>query len=292
MATYGFSSSKDSFRNVDPRDLQFLKLKTKPLLLRRKKDAIQLELPPKTESKIVLGFEKQQKKIYRDIAISWNDRVQEKLKRGDKANAQLEMLTALLRLRQVCSCPQIIPEIQYQQQSPKLTQVIESIGDLVAKGESVLVFTNFLSTLKILIACLDRAGIENSFICGETSGPNRKKILDGFNASPTANVLAMTLKTGGVGLNLTKANYVFHFEPWWNPAAENQATDRVYRLGQEKHVHVYRYIMKDSVEEKIETLKTRKYEAFSALFEEGDRVDGASFSNSGISKADFAYLLS
>jgi SNF2 family DNA or RNA helicase len=262
------------------------------LLLRRKKEAILSELPTKTESKIVLSFEKQQMKIYRDIAISWNDRIQEKLSGGEKANAQLEMLTALLRLRQACSCPQILPDTNYRQKSPKLAQVIESIGDLIVKGESVLIFTNFLSTLKILVNHLDQAGVENFSICGETPGGTRKKILAAFNQSPKASVLAMTLKTGGVGLNLTKANYVFHFEPWWNPAAENQGTDRVHRLGQEKHVHVYRYIMKDSVEEKIETFKTRKYQAFSALFEEGDSIDAASYGNSGISSADFAYLLS
>jgi superfamily II DNA or RNA helicase len=292
MATYGFDSSKNTLKDIEKRDIQFLKLKTKPLLLRRKKEAILAELPPKTESKIVLTFEKQQKKIYRDIAISWNDRIQARLDDGEKANVQIEMLTALLRLRQACSCPQILPDTEYLQQSPKLTQILESIADLMENGESVLIFTNFLSTLKILTEHLNAIGIENLSICGETTASARKKILQAFNESTKPSVLAMTLKTGGVGLNLTKANYVFHFEPWWNPASENQATDRVHRLGQDKPVHIYRYIMKDSVEEKIETLKIRKYQAFSALFEEGDSVGDVSYSKSGISNADFTYLLS
>jgi SNF2 family DNA or RNA helicase len=120
----------------------------------------------------------------------------------------------------------------------------------------------------------------------------REETLRGFNDFQGGAVLCMTLKTGGVGLNLTKASYVFHMEPWWNPAVENQATDRVHRIGQERHVQVYRYLMEESVEEKIEFLKERKSSHFQALFSDVESEADIKQTSSQLSQDDFEFLLS
>jgi SNF2 family DNA or RNA helicase len=302
MAKFGKKSSSSP---VDSRDIEFLKLKTAPLVLRRTKDAILNELPEKSESVIPLTFEKKQGKIYRDIAISWNDKVKSSIDQKGEGKSQLEMLTALLRLRQVCSCPSILPEMKYNVLSPKFDLLLESAEELTQKGESILIFTNFKSTLEIIKKHLKKRDIICLSIDGSVSSKKRIEVLNDFNSTPQPIVLLMTMKTGGVGLNLTKASYVFHVEPWWNPAAENQATDRAYRLGQTNKVQVYRYIMKHSVEEKIQELKSRKRDAFDALFTEKSTVEevndltslmpkksAKSYAHQRISKEDFEYLLS
>ncbi|HLE10813.1 MAG: hypothetical protein A2504_11710 [Bdellovibrionales bacterium RIFOXYD12_FULL_39_22] len=279
-------------------DIEFLKLKTHPLVLRRMKKEILDQLPEKNESVVTLPLEKEQKRIYRDIAIAWNDRVSATIEeQGGEGRARLEMLTALMRLRQVCSCPQIVPNIKYEQIPPKLELLIDNIVSLVEKNESVVVFTNFKMTLDYFAGELLARNVPLLTISGATSLNARYKILDDFNSDNNARVLLMTLKTGGVGLNLTKASYVFHIEPWWNPATENQATDRVHRMGQKNSVQVYRYIMQDSIEEKIQFLKTKKGLAFDALFaeseEDADFNHGltAKYAKAGIAREDFQYLL-
>ena len=136
-------------------------------------------------------------------------------------------------------------------------------------------------------------GLKALKIHGGVNRTKREQVLKTFNETEGSQVLIMTLKTGGLGLNLTKANYVFHIEPWWNPAAEMQANDRVYRIGQEKAVTIYRYIMANSVEEKIQDLKQLKQDAFESLFAESatDLENETSFSTSRLTKDDFKYLL-
>jgi SNF2 family DNA or RNA helicase len=279
---------------IDPIELRYLKLKAKPLVLRRTKSEILTELPPKLESTIRLPFEQKQEKIYRDIALSWNEKVKGSILDQGESKSQLLMLTALLRLRQACSDPASIPNVKYTEEPPKVTVLLEALQEITESGESALVFTQFLHTFGRIKKELAAHNIESFSLHGGTSRPERERILREFQNSTKGSVLLMTLKTGGVGLNLVKASYVFHLEPWWNPAVENQASDRAHRLGQQKPVQVYRYLMKESVEEKIEILKERKSARFNSLFSSTDTESEAELStgNSQLSQADFEYLLS
>lgn len=272
--------------------IQYLKSKTRPLVLRRTKSAILKELPPKTESTIKIPFSEKQLAIYRDIALSWNSRVRQAITEGGEAKSQLIMLTALLRLRQVCSAPSAIPNVNYTEIPPKLTLLTDNLKTIIESGESALVFTQFLGTFDLIAKELTAAGIPFFTLHGKVSRKDRDIQLQKFQEHKSGAVMLMTLKTGGVGLNLTKASYVFHLEPWWNPAVENQATDRTHRIGQTKPVQVYRYIMSESVEEKIEVLKGRKSSQFNALFSDVETAqelgEGGNFT---LSQTDFEYLL-
>ena len=255
MQTFDIKHISEDRMGISRDDISFLKEKIRPLVLRRTKSVVLKELPKKTETVMPILFDKKQEDVYKKIALSWNKQIQETIDEKGEAGAQLQMLTALLRLRQACSCPHAIPGTNESIVSPKIPLIEEKLLELVENGESSIVFTNFLSTLDFLKKRLEDRGIEVLSICGKDSKPLREKTLKAFNNPDKSQVLIMTLKTGGVGLNLTKANYVFHLEPWWNPAAENQGTDRVHRMGQNRSVHVYRYIIKNSVEEKIPTFE-------------------------------------
>lgn len=286
--------------NISSEDIKFLKLKSKPLVLRRTKKEILSELPPKVESTIRLPFEVKQEKIYRDIALSWNEKVKESIISEGESKTQLLMLTALLRLRQVCSDPASIPNIKYSESPPKINVLLEALQEITESGESALVFTQFLHTFDRIKKELKNQKIPIFSLHGGTSRQEREVILKGFQDHAQGAVLLMTLKSGGVGLNLVKASYVFHLEPWWNPAVENQATDRAHRIGQQKPVQVYRYLMRESVEEKIEVLKERKSAKFNALFSSsessgassGEGNSGVSSGQSSLTQSDFEYLLS
>lgn len=279
--------------SIDPVALRRLKLKTKPLLLRRSKTQILKELPPKREQVIRIPFEAEQEEIYKSIALSWNQRVRSEVAALGESRSQLTMLTALLRLRQVCSDPSGLPDIVFPNMPPKVSTLMDVLPQVLESGESVLVFTQFISTLKrIQNACI-AAGFPVFVINGQTPRSEREVILKTFQESEKGSVLLMTLKTGGVGLNLTRASYVFHIEPWWNPAVENQATDRAHRMGQTRPVQVYRYVMEDSVEEKMELLKLRKSLRFDSLFSQGEEVVAAQAPGSSVlSQADFQFLIS
>lgn len=272
-------------------EMDDLKLKIKPLLLRRTKKEILDQLPDKQETKVSIAFEEDQKAIYRDIALSYNRRVQETMAVQGEASVQLQMLTALLRLRQACSDPAALPEVRYDKVPPKLEALLDSIGEIIESGESALVFTQFLQTLEHTGRLLKAAGIPVFMLHGALPAKQRQKVLADFNSTAGGAVLLMTLKTGGVGLNLTKASYVFHLEPWWNPSVENQATDRAHRLGQSKAVQVFRYIMHESLEEKIELLKERKDRKFQGLFTNSEKETDLGPGTGALSKEDFDFLL-
>lgn len=272
-------------------DVEDLKLKTKPLILRRSKKEILDQLPEKQETKVSIAFEERQKQIYRDIALAYNERIQKSIAELGEAQSQLQMLTALLRLRQACSDPGALPEVKYEKTPPKLEALLESLQEIIESGESALVFTQFLQTLERTEKLLRAAGIPVFVLHGAIPTKQRQKILKDFNETAGGAVLVMTLKTGGVGLNLTKASYVFHLEPWWNPSVENQATDRAHRLGQNKAVQVFRYIMHESLEEKMELLKERKNRKFQSLFSESEATTELSTAGGALSKEDFDFLL-
>jgi superfamily II DNA or RNA helicase len=283
---------------VDYELIQNLKLKIKPLVLRRAKKEILDQLPPKQETVVKIAFEEEQKEIYRNVALSFNRRIHEVMSPQGVAQVQLEMFTALLRLRQVCSDPAALPDVKYEKVPPKLETLVDCVKEITESGESVLIFTQFLQTLEHTEKLLKESGVPVLIIHGGVSTGKRQKVIAEFSQTTTGTVLLMTLKTGGVGLNLTKASYVFHIEPWWNPAVENQATDRAHRMGQTKAVQVFKYIMHESLEEKIEILKERKDQKFQSLFTDRESRDGkenetASFASTprSLSKDDFEQLI-
>lgn len=276
---------------VTREEIEDLKLKIRPLLLRRTKKEILDQLPEKQETKVSIAFEEKQKQIYRDIALSYNQRVQETMKVEGEASVQLQMLTALLRLRQACSDPAALPNVKYDKVPPKLETLMDSLGEIVESGESALVFTQFLQTLEHTASLLKAANIPVFVLHGGIPTKQRQKLLSEFHELKGGGIMLMTLKTGGVGLNLTKASYVFHLEPWWNPSVENQATDRAHRLGQNRAVQVFRYIMHESLEEKIELLKERKDRKFQALFTSTEKEVEIGSGGASLSKADFDMLL-
>lgn len=271
-------------------DLSTLKAVVRPLLLRRVKSEVQLQLPEKIESTVVLPLEEEQKKIYKNIALSMNKEVEQSIQVQGVENSQLKMLVALLRLRQVCSDPRGVPNVKYTSTPAKFDYIVEKIDEVVQSGNSCLVFTQFLSTFENLIKEFKKINVPVYSICGADSALQRKQTLTAFDSSPEASVLVMTLKTGGVGLNLTKASYVFHIEPWWNPAVENQATDRAHRLGQNKTVNVYRLILKDTLEEKIQNLKLDKAKLFNQLFTDNEQGNLTKASGM-LTKDDFKFLI-
>ncbi|HVK59908.1 MAG TPA: DEAD/DEAH box helicase, partial [Bdellovibrionales bacterium] len=273
-------------------DVDFLRLKARPLLMRRTKAQVMSQLPPKIESTIKLPFEDEQKKIYRDIATAYNEQIRSQIATHGESKMQLQMLTALLRLRQACSDPAAIPGVQYSGEPPKISTLLEALSEITESGASALVFTQFLATFDRIRTGLTHEKIQHWDISGADSRLNREKKLRAFQESDKGSVMLMTLKTGGVGLNLTKASYVFHIEPWWNPAVENQATDRAHRIGQSETVQVYRYIIKESVEEKIEVLKDIKSKRFDALFSVSEKENELGPAGTTLSQADFEYLLS
>jgi SNF2 family DNA or RNA helicase len=286
-----FRKSFISNDEVSLDEIKFLKMKIKPLVLRRTKKQILKELPEKSEIVLKIPFDDEQKKIYRDIALSWNDKVKQSiLERGEK-KSQVMMLTALLRLRQACSDPSGIPNTKYKGTPPKLKALCGSLEQILENGDSALVFTQFISTLQSLEKEFSKLGIKYFSLHGSMTQKQRETVLENFKKEPKGSVLIMTLKTGGVGLNLVKANYVFHLEPWWNPAVENQANDRTHRIGQKKNVTIYRYLMKESVEEKVELLKDRKAARFSSLFSDEENIDIDTFKSNSLSTKDFEYLL-
>ncbi|MDX9731768.1 MAG: C-terminal helicase domain-containing protein, partial [Bdellovibrionales bacterium] len=195
-----------------------------------------------------------------------------------------------------------ITGVEYHGEPPKISTLVEDISEITAEGSSALVFTQFLATFERIRQALTAAGIPFFEMSGADSRTERERKLRGFDEYQGGAVMLMTLKTGGVGLNLVKASYIFHIEPWWNPAVENQATDRAHRMGQTKSVQVYRYIIRDSVEEKIEVLKELKSRRFDALFGEPGPTsvetaadvagDGDQSNSNRLSQKDFEFLLS
>jgi len=184
-----------------------------------------------------------------------------------------------------------LPKVRYATEPPKVALLAEALQEITESGESALVFTQFLATFERIRGRLEAGGIRHFAIHGALSHAQRHRAIAGFDGCPEGAVFLMTLKTGGVGLNLAKASYVFHVEPWWNPAVENQATDRAHRIGQTRHVQVYRYLMEESVEQKIEILKERKSARFASLFGLAEGEADLGKGGAGLCRKDFDYLL-
>ncbi len=258
---------KPIMRGEDTQKMQELKLRIQPFILRRMKKQVLKELPDKTESMRMAEMTGKQRKIY----LSYLSRIQEEIRSNDEiqeGSGRIQILSALTRLRQICCHPGTFVE-NYLGGSGKLDLLMEQLPDILDGGHSVIIFSQFTSMLSIIARQLEETGIAYYYLAGSTKAVDRKRYVKEFNEG-LAHVFLVSLKAGGTGLNLVGADTVIHFDPWWNPAVEEQATDRAYRIGQSKKVHVIKYVMKDSIEEKIYQLQRKKKELSDHVIDAGE----------------------
>jgi SNF2 family DNA or RNA helicase len=240
----------------------FLARRIKPFMLRRTKDKVATELPPKTEIVLHVDFDAAQRDLYETVRVAMDRKVRDEIDRKGLARSRIVILDALLKLRQVCCDPRLLKSTKNAAGSAKLDALLELLETLLSEGRKVLVFSQFTSMLALIEAALHARGVVYALLTGDTI--DRAAPIAAFQDGP-ASVFLVSLKAGGVGLNLTAADTVIHYDPWWNPATENQATDRAWRIGQTQPVFVYKLIARGTLEEKIQDLQRRKGELANAL---------------------------
>ena len=243
-----------------------------PFMLRRRKEHVATELPAKTEITQHIILEPKQAKLYEGIRLSMEKHVRTLLAEKGVARSQIQVLEALLKLRQACCHPALVklPSARNISESAKTDHVMGMIQELIAEGRKIILFSQFTQMLKLLEIHLNELGINYVKLTGQTR--KRTEAINSFQQGEVP-IFLISLKAGGTGLNLTAADTVIHYDPWWNPAVERQATDRAHRIGQDKPVFVYKLIVKNTVEEKIITMQHRKQALSDATVEH----DGASF---------------
>ena len=243
----------------------------KPFVLRRTKESVVLELPPKTEIIKYTQFEPKQAKLYETIRVTMEKKVQDAIRSKGIGSSHITILDALLKLRQVCCDPLLLSldEAKKVKESAKLELLMDLLEELLSEGRKILIFSQFTSMLSIIEAKLNGEKIPYTKLTGQTR--KREEAIKAFT-NGEAKIFLISLKAGGVGLNLTQADTVIHYDPWWNPAVENQATDRAYRIGQEKAVFVYKLIVENSIEQKILELQAKKQRIQNTIYE-GEESD-------------------
>jgi non-specific serine/threonine protein kinase len=265
--------------------LDILLRRTRPFVLRRNKQLISADLPEKIETDIILELSPKQRALYQRTIEEVRGQINEAFSSRSPGQARIIALTALLRLRQICLAPSLaLPGSS--DSSPKLDFLVEQLAELRDEGHSVLVFSQFTSYLDMVEEALKRNHLPSLRLDGSTPTPQRKRLVQGFQHSDSPLVFLISLKAGGKGLNLTRATYVYHLDPWWNPAVENQASDRAHRLGQTRQVTITRLIMRHTIEEKMMALKEQKQKLYRAILEEGSGGKGA-----GLTREDLDFLL-
>lgn len=242
----------------DTKRLDDLRVRISPFIMRRKKEDVASELPKKTEQTLFCHFNKAQLGLYNRILKAAKAEITGRIEDVGVEKSQMTILAALTRLRQVCCDPALLglPEGTPVPPSSKVEAFRELIGDAVGSGRKVLVFSQFVEMQKILGGVLDDLEIPYLWLHGGTK--NREEMVSQFQQKSGPPVFLISLKAGGSGLTLTEADTVVHYDPWWNPAVEDQATDRAHRIGQEKPVNVYRLVVEDTVEQKMVELGQRK----------------------------------
>ena len=228
----------------------------RPFILRRTKEQVAKELPAKTEQTIYCELETSQRKLYDELREHYRASLLGHIERDGIQKSKMHILEALLRLRQAACHPGLIDRKRADDSSAKLDVLVPQLREVVAEKHKALVFSQFTSLLSILRKKLDEEGIAYEYLDGKTR--DRKSKVEHFQEDPACPLFLISLKAGGLGLNLTAAEYVFLLDPWWNPAAEAQAIDRTHRIGQFRHVFAYRLIAKGTVEEKVLELQKSK----------------------------------
>ncbi|MGY3614739.1 DEAD/DEAH box helicase [Bradyrhizobium sp. USDA 10063] len=247
--------------------------RVKPFLLRRTKAEVVTELPAKSEIVERIILEGSQRDLYDSIRLSMSDKVRKAIQERGLAKSHIVVLEALLRLRQACCDPALLKlDDRVVRRSAKLDRLMEMVTELLSEGRKIIVFSQFTSMIDLIKVRFDAEHIRYSVLTGETT--NRKHAIEGFQ-NGDSDVFLISLKAGGVGLNLTAADTVIIFDPWWNPAVEEQAIDRAHRIGQDKPVFVYRLVASGTIEEKMDELKARKRALADSLFDQEGRIGSA-----------------
>ena len=240
----------------------FLRQLIYPFVLRRTKEGVARELPPKIEQTYYCTMNPEQQRLYALWKDHYRAMILEKIDQVGLDRARINVLEGLVKLRQI-ACHPFLVDKSIREDSGKFESLKEVIEEIVAENHKVLIFSQFVRMLKVIREYLDEDGILYEYLDGHTT--HRMRHVDRFQNDPDISIFLISLKAGGVGLNLTAADYVIHYDPWWNPAVEVQATDRAHRIGQDKKVNVYRLITKDSVEEKMLQLQAKKKKLVSDL---------------------------
>lgn len=263
---------------------QQLRQRIQPFMLRRTKEKVASELPPKTEIIRSVSLDGEQRDLYETVRLAMDAKVRAEISSKGFARSQIMILDALLKLRQVCCDPRLVKlaKAKNVQDSAKLELLMTLLPEMLEEGRKVLLFSQFTSMLAIIEKELQQAGVTYSKLTGQTR--KRDQAIEAFQEGD-ASVFLISLKAGGTGLNLTAADTVIHYDPWWNPAVEQQATDRAYRIGQDKPVFVYKLVTEDTVEEKILQLQEKKQALAEGLYSD-EAQGGVRFS-----AADLADLL-
>jgi superfamily II DNA or RNA helicase len=256
----------------------------KPFILRRTKEQVTPELPDKVEQTLFCELESGERRRYDQLKRYYQRNLQQRIESDGLGRSKIQVLEALLRLRQAACHPGLLDKASVQRSSTKLDLLLQQLEDVVSEERKALVFSQFTSLLKILRSRLDEQGLSYEYLDGRTRDRERRVMR--FQEDPDCRLFLISLKAGGLGLNLTAAEYVFLLDPWWNPAAEAQAIDRTHRIGQDKKVFAYRLIAKDTVEEKVLELQRSKRELAEAIISQDRRLIGE------LSREDLALLLS
>ena len=247
-------------------NIKTLSSKVKPFILRRTKEEVLKDLPPKVEEIIKLEMWEKQKAFYDKLKTTFRLQITKELEENGLNKARFQVLDSLLKLRQACLMPELVNmEWNKLTESIKIKYIEENIEDMIWKWHNLLIFSQFTGFLKYVKAELDKKDIKYNYLDGQTKKEERKRLVDSFN-SWDVNVFIISLKAWWTWLNLTAADYVIHLDPWWNPAVETQATDRAHRMWQEKTVFVQKLIVSWSIEEKILTLQEKKKKLIDDLF--------------------------
>ena len=246
-------------KDEDKETMDKLKMLIQPFVLRRTKKEVLTELPEKTITVLNNEMEEEQRKIYLAYLAQAKQELQNEINVNGFEKNQIKILAALTRLRQICCHPKLFID-DYKDGSSKLEQCMEIVEDGVMAGHKILLFSSYTSMFDIMEEELRKRNIKYFKLTGSTKVDERINLVDEFNKNQEIGVFLISLKAGGTGLNLIGADMVIHYDPWWNISAENQATDRAYRIGQKNNVQVYKLITKDSIEEKIYEMQQRKAE--------------------------------
>ncbi|MEO6071620.1 MAG: DEAD/DEAH box helicase [Chitinophagaceae bacterium] len=270
----------------EPEQKEHLKKILYPFILRRTKEQVAKDLPEKTETILFCEMEDEQRKIYDAYRNEFRNKILGTIEEQGIQKSQLTILQGLMKLRQICDSPAILNESEkFENHSIKLDELSREINENIGNHKA-LIFSQFLGMLALIRTKLEELGIKYEYFDGSTSAPDRQKAIESFQNDEETRVFLISLKAGGVGLNLTAADYVYIVDPWWNPAVEQQAIDRTHRIGQTKNIFAYRMICKDTIEDKIMQLQERKRLLARELI-----ADDATFVKA-LSREDVEYLFS
>jgi superfamily II DNA or RNA helicase len=257
-------------RNPDEPTRRLFAQALRPFILRRTKGQVARDLPEKLEQTLYCELEPVQRELYNELKEHYRHSLLGRIEREGLQKAKIHVLEALLRLRQAACHPGLIDKSRAAQPSAKLDMLVPQLMEVLEEGHKVLVFSQFTSLLAIVRSRLETEGVAYLYLDGSTQ--NRGKLVDRFQNDPACRLFLISLKAGGLGLNLTAAEYVYLLDPWWNPAVETQAIDRTHRIGQTRRVFAYRLIARDTVEEKVLLLQQSKRDLADAIINEDNSL--------------------